>query len=123
MSDVAPGGATEITQVLHVTTGSAWWAAVDGDGLLRPPSLELEGFVHCCTDDQLDGVLRRFWPDRTDAVVLRLEVSALPADQLRWEAPAHPDGSPATEEEAGHRFPHLYGPVPTAAVVSVRPLD
>ena len=31
--------------------------------------------------------------------------------ELRWEAAAHPDGSPTTDAEAAERYPHVYGPI------------
>ena len=104
-------------EILHITTATEWHRAVEAE-VLAPASLATEGFIHCCTRDQLTGVLDRFHPNRDGLVVLRLDVSQLDSE-LRWEAPSHPDGTPNTSVETSLRFPHIYGPIATAAVVSV----
>ena len=75
-----------------------------------------EGFIHCCTPAQLAGVLERFYTGRTGLVVLELDAAAF-ADELRWEAPAPPDGSPVSEAEAGQSFPHVYAEIPLDRVL------
>lgn len=109
--------------ILHCFTPEEWEAA-QATGLIAPPSLETEGFVHCSTQAQVDGVLDRFYSDVDDVVVgtvdlKRLEVLA-PSIEVRWEAPAHPDGSPNTTADAAARFPHVYGAIPLAAVTTTR---
>lgn len=103
----------------HVTTGDDWLAAQER-GAVSPPSLGTEGFVHCSTAEQVDGVIERFYADVADLLVLTVDPALLDAE-LRWEAPAHPDGSPVSSDEAVVRFPHVYGPIPVAAVVEAVP--
>jgi uncharacterized protein len=103
--------------ILHLIS-MAEWQAFDSTGIYEPASLEAEGFVHC-TDDiaTLLGVANRFYRSVAgDVLVLELDVAALGALVL-WEAPAHIDGSAATDSEP--RFPHVYGPIPLAAVVGI----
>jgi uncharacterized protein (DUF952 family) len=50
-------------------------------------------------------------------VVLELDEAKL-GSVVRWEPPAHPDGRPAKGDEP--LFPHVFGPIRVAAVVSVR---
>lgn len=70
------------------------------------------GFVHCATAEQWAGVRERFYADVTsDLVLLAIDVSGLP---VRWE--------PAMDGEGG-LFPHVYGEIPVAAVVSERRLS
>lgn len=104
--------------IFHIATDPEWSVARKG-ALIAPESLEREGFVHCSTAAQLDGVLARFYAGRDDVRVLAIDPGLLDAE-LRWEAPAHPDGSPNTDAEDHERFPHVYGPIPLAAVVSAR---
>ena len=71
------------------------------------------GFVHAATAAQVPGVAARYYADVTEPLVLLvLDVDALEAagSPVRWEET--PDGV----------FPHVYGPVPVAAVVAVRPV-
>jgi uncharacterized protein (DUF952 family) len=108
-------------QILHLIS-SADWAAAQSLGVIAPPSLAEEGFVHCCTEAQLAGVLERYYAGRDDMLALTIDPTALGDADLKWEAPSHPDGSPNTEAEESQRYPHVYGPIPVAAVVSQHPV-
>jgi uncharacterized protein (DUF952 family) len=104
--------------ILHLMPRAEWeeWR---GAGSYAPGSLATEGFVHCTGDDELMLVVaNRFYAGGAgEMVVVTLDQTRL-ASEVRWEAPAHPDGSaPAATEP---RFPHVYGPLDGAAVVDVR---
>ena len=78
----------------------------------RGATLDDVGFVHAAHAHQVAGVAERFYADVTDDLVL------LVIDPERLGAPVVeevPDG-------ADEGFPHVYGPVPVAAVVDVRPV-
>jgi uncharacterized protein (DUF952 family) len=91
--------------VLHITTAEAW-AEAQRSGAVAPPSLAAEGFVHCSTRAQLDATLARHFPGAGRLTLLVLDPAA--AGDLRWE-----------ESRPGEAFPHVYGPIPTAAVIAV----
>jgi uncharacterized protein (DUF952 family) len=77
----------------------------------RGTALADVGYVHLATAAQWPEVLRRFYADHDgDLVLLTVDPDRLD-DPLRWESP-----HPGSDE----RFPHLYGPLPTAAVVGTR---
>lgn len=68
-----------------------------------------EGYVHASTAGQVDGVARRWYAQVEEPMVLlELDVAALEASgaPVRWEQ------VPGADEA----FPHVYGPVPVAAV-------
>jgi len=98
--------------VLHLTTPAEWRRALDL-GAVVPPSLAEVGFVHLSTPEQVQLPAERLFPGRRDVVLLVVDPARL-ADPVRLE-PGVP-GDPASM-----RFPHLYGPLPTAAVVGVVP--
>jgi hypothetical protein len=102
--------------ILHLAPAEDW---ARGDDPYRPASLDQEGFVHASPDDgTMLAVANRFYAGRGDElVVLSIDEGRL-TSEVRWEAPAHPDGRPAGPDEP--RFPHVYGPVERAAVVDVR---
>lgn len=89
------------------------WQAARALGELRPPSLAEVGFVHLSTQQQVHLPANRLFAGRGDLVLIYLDPAMLTAP-LRWEA-----GVPTDPESM--RFPHLYGAVPTSAVVAVRP--
>ncbi len=110
----------DVPRILHLIA-EADWEAAQSSGAIAPASLEEEGFVHCCTDVQLLGVVERFYAGRTDLLALEI-VPALLGVELRWEAPSHPDGSTNTAAEAAQLFPHVYGPIPSTAVAAAHRL-
>jgi uncharacterized protein (DUF952 family) len=93
----------------HVLTRAAWDAA-RAAGAHAPPELAGDGFLHCCTPAQLDFVLRRHFADADDLLVLTFETDLVPAE-VRW----------VKSESDQPEFPHLYGPIPCAAVRSATP--
>jgi uncharacterized protein (DUF952 family) len=88
-------------------------------GAYAPESLRTEGFVHCSADlDAVLGVANRFYRGLDgDVLVLDIDEDRL-TSEVRWEAAAHPDGSPSTADDPA--FPHVYGSIDDHAVVSVR---
>lgn len=99
--------------IVHLTDAATWGAA-QAAGELRASSLATEGFAHCSTTDQIVGVANRFYRNAPSLVLLAIDESLL-TTPLRWEVPAHPDGSPATLHEP--QFPHVYGPIALSAIV------
>lgn len=101
----------------HLVSASDWADA--GPGCYRPASLATEGFVHCAADvaSALE-VANRFYRDLRGEVLLLDVAEDRLTSEVRWEPPAHPDGSPAGTTAAC--FPHVYGPIELAAVVDVR---
>jgi len=105
--------------VLHLMPAPAW-ASWEAGGHYEPASLATEGFVHCTAgDDLMLAVANRFYGDGGDLVAVSLETDRL-TSEVRWEAPAHPDGSVAAADAP--RFPHVYGPLDRDAVEGVRRL-
>lgn len=100
------------------------WAAAEGQPLYAPRSLAQEGFVHCTgSEDVTLAVATAYFASAAAPVlVLRFDAARLGAP-VRWEAPVAPSGAGALPHHAhGRLFPHVYGPIPRAAVTVVGPL-
>jgi uncharacterized protein (DUF952 family) len=91
-------------ELLHVTTPAAW-AEAQRAGFYPCPAC---GFIHLCTESQLAFVLARHFAGRTGLLVLHLDPAGL---DVRWE-----DSEPGMPP-----FPHLYEPLPAAAVRRSKP--
>jgi uncharacterized protein (DUF952 family) len=63
-----------------------------------------DGFIHFSTAAQVRETARRHFGGHTDLIVLEVEAADL-GEALRWEP-----------SRGGDLFPHLYGPLDTAAV-------
>jgi uncharacterized protein (DUF952 family) len=96
--------------LLHIAERGAWSAATTS-GEYAPRSLATEGFVHCSTSEQVVATGRRRYAGRSDLLLLSIdpERAGVP---LKWE-----------RGPTGDLFPHLYGPIPTAAVTAVEPFE
>ena len=89
------------------------WAQAQQDGAItmstRDVTLEDEGFVHCSHAEQVAATAARFFGDIDEVVLLRIDPALLT--------------SPLMVEDltgSGQQFPHVYGPIPVAAVTDVR---
>lgn len=102
--------------LFHLALASDW-AEAQTTGEYRTStlgrSLEQEGFIHLSTEAQVNGVARRFYADVAEPLALLRIDPTLLIDEVRLEVP------PGAHE----MFPHLYGPLPTAAVASVEPFE
>ncbi|MGZ4520924.1 MAG: DUF952 domain-containing protein [Mycobacteriaceae bacterium] len=98
------------TPLLHMCTDAQWHLALDA-GEIRAESPDPQRFLHLSTPQQVHLPANRLYSGRTDLVLLCVDPGRLDSE-IRWE-PGIP-GDPASM-----RFPHLYGPLPTASVVAV----
>lgn len=90
---------------------TADWRDAQESAELRPPSLGEAGFVHLSTRLQVHLPANRLFAGRDDLLALYIDPDRLVAP-VRWEP-----GVPS--DPASMLFPHLYGPLPVAAVVDV----
>lgn len=100
--------------IYHLTDPATWAASLavgEHTSSTRGVTLAEEGFIHCSTAEQWRGVVERFYADASDLLLLHVDESRLTA--------------PLVYEQLGDApepFPHVYGPIPVAAVVHVEPL-
>ena len=80
------------------------WAAFDGD-LYEAESLGSEGFIHCSFENQLDGVLQRYYSGAESVVLLEIDSDKLTSKLVN---------EPSTNNEV---YPHIYGPINRDAII------
>lgn len=61
-------------------------------------------------------VANKYYAGKGDMLLLQIDANLL-SSILKWEPPAHIDGSPALPNEP--HYPHIYGPINIAAVTDV----
>jgi uncharacterized protein (DUF952 family) len=96
-------------RIFHLALPADWDRAVERGRYAvstRGVRLADEGFIHCSFAHQIEPVANRWYRDLDRLVILRLDADALVAE-VRVEPSS--DGS-------GELFPHVYGPIPVAAV-------
>jgi len=97
---------------MHIYTlvRQADWAAAEAAGAYTGSADDRrDGFLHFSTADQLRATAAKHRAGEADLVIVEADGAAL-GDALRFEPPA-----------SGREgmFPHLYGPLPLAAVMRV----
>ena len=103
------GGVYPDPQLLvHLCGVRDWDRARERGEILPEPRV---GFVHLSTQEQVHLPANRLFAGRADVVLLYLDPGRL-GSPVRWEP-----GVPGDPEAMV--FPHLYGPLPMAAVVHV----
>ncbi len=93
--------------IYHVTTQEEWIIAQVND-CYEAPSLATEGFIHCSTANQVQGVLERYFAGKTNLVKLIIDTTLL-TNEIKYEL------APSVNEE----FPHVFGVINLDAVIEV----
>ena len=91
--------------------GASEWRAAEAAGVFLGAAIDrADGFIHFSAADQAEETAAKWFNGRADLMLIGVEAEAL-GEALRWEV-----------SRGGALFPHLYGPLPLAAVVWSRPL-
>lgn len=89
----------------------AEWEAARASGAYAGSALDLaDGYIHLSTGAQLAETARKHYAGRRDLVLAEVDLPVL-GDTLKFEP-----------SRGGDLFPHIYGPLPFAAVRSERRL-
>jgi glutathione S-transferase len=93
--------------IYHAALPTDWDRAIAAGSYqvsTRGSTLAEVGFIHASYDHQLEAVANTFYADVDELVVLVIDPDAV--------------GAPVVDEPvAGDRYPHVYGPLPIAAVL------
>jgi uncharacterized protein (DUF952 family) len=99
-----------MTRVYKIMSQDEWASALAADSFAGSAVDLRDGFIHLSAADQAAETARRHFAGRDDLVLVAYAAEALGA-ALKWEP-----------SRGGALFPHLYGPLPTAASLEVRRL-
>jgi uncharacterized protein (DUF952 family) len=91
-------------RIFHIVAPEAWSVA-QATGEYTPDGYSCEGFVHFSFAHQVAAVANASYRGEPDLIAIEVESDAVPAE-LRVE----------DCYESGQPFPHVYGPIPIAAV-------
>ena len=93
--------------IYHVISELDWQKAVK-EGSYSADSLAIEGFIHSSKEEQVKGVLERYYQNKTNLLLLHIEESKL-TSPLKFE----------TALSVNEEFPHIYGKLNLDAVINV----
>jgi beta-hydroxylase len=88
------------------------WAAFQLDGVFHGAPVDLaDGYIHMSTSDQLEETLAKHFAGQSGLTIAEIDLSGF-GDALKWEV-----------SRGGALFPHVYAPLPMAAVVRTTARD
>jgi uncharacterized protein (DUF952 family) len=96
--------------IYHVVTKEKWQQSLK-DGFYEADSLATEGFIHASKENQVTGVLERYYHGQADMLLLHIAESKL-VPVLRYEL------ATSINEE----FPHIFGRLNLDAVINISEL-
>ena len=99
-----------VTTIYKICPQSEWRTA-EREGVYRGAAIDVQdGFIHFSTAEQVRETAAKHFAGAADLVLVAVDSAALGA-ALKWE-----------KSRGGALFPHLYGPLPLAAVKWVKRL-
>ena len=85
------------------------WAQFQAEGIFHGAPVDLaDGYIHLSTRDQLQGTLAKHFAQATGLVIAEVDLAQL-GETVKWEV-----------SRGNALFPHIYGPLPMAAVLGVQ---
>ena len=97
---------TQRGALFHIADEASWNIERDASTYVSADFVR-ERFIHLSTSAQVAATAARYYSGRTDVCLLEIDI-ALVESKLRWENLVGGD----------ELFPHLYAPLPRAAVVA-----
>lgn len=91
--------------LFHITTREEW-KEYQSNSNYKPETFDEQGFIPCSSGDQLEETANRLFSDKDKILLLVIDVSTL-GENIKYEM----------DEETGEKFPHIYGPLNTSAVI------
>jgi uncharacterized protein (DUF952 family) len=89
------------------------WDTFQRERVFRGSDLDLgDGFIHASLEDQVAGILDKFFKGTRPVFLVKLDASKLHPDTLKLEA----------NKPGGTMYPHIYGTIPFDAVISYEKL-
>jgi uncharacterized protein (DUF952 family) len=100
-----------VATIIYKISDAALWREAEQAGAFHGAPIDIaDGYIHFSTSAQVRETAAKYFTDVPDLVLAAIDADALGA-ALRYE-PAR----------GGALFPHLYGALPMAAVLWVKPL-
>lgn len=100
-----------MARTIYKICPNALWGEAERAGVFRGAPVDgRDGFIHFSSATQVRDTATRYFAGVEDLMLIAVDADAL-GDALKWEA-----------SRGGDLFPHLYGELPLAAVLWVRPL-
>ena len=91
-------------KIYHIMLPERWEEVRESESYTAE-SLFTEGFIHCSFPDQLEGVIKRYFVDADQVVILEIDTGKLTSKLV---------SEPSTN---GEPYPHIYGEINARSVI------
>lgn len=99
-----------MSNIIYHVVMPDYWAEFAEKKVFTPPTFEEEGFIHCCTEEQINYVLTTYFKGVAEILLLKIDANLLTAE-LKIE-PAN-----------GQYFPHIYGAINKSAIINIKKMN
>jgi uncharacterized protein (DUF952 family) len=89
--------------IYHIATKQEWFQNLQLPAISHK-SLALEGFIHCCFEEQIDFIIDTYFKKEKEVFIIGIKQS-----QLDYEVKVEASSN-------GQSFPHIYGPINRSAI-------
>jgi uncharacterized protein (DUF952 family) len=89
--------------IYHIATKQEWLQNLQLPAI-HHKSLETEGFIHCCYEEQIDFIIQQYFKHEPEVFIIGIKQS-----QLDYEVKVEASTN-------GQSFPHIYGPINRSAI-------
>ena len=96
--------------IFHICTKQSWEEQSEASHYTHD-SLEVEKFIHCSNEEQISGVLARYFTELEDLLLLKIESKKV-IPEIKYE-----------KAPIGEYFPHIYGALNKDAIIEVQEMD
>jgi uncharacterized protein (DUF952 family) len=96
--------------IFHIATQHDW-DLHSKEAFYLPAGFSTEGFIHLSTEEQIAGVLQRYYVGREDLLLLTIDEEKL-SSPVKYE--------PST---GGELYPHLFGSINKSAILKIVRLE
>ncbi len=100
-----------MSRTAHKILTRGEWESLNAEGTFAGAPVDLaDGYIHLSAPDQVAETAAKHFAGRDDLVLVEVDLAKLQG--VKWEP-----------SRGGQLFPHVYGPLPLAAVVRAEPLQ
>lgn len=96
--------------IYHICTENSWNKQLNSS-FYTHESLDLEGFIHCSNEEQIAGVLSRYFKEINDLLLLTIQCEKVIAE-IKYETAPN-----------GEYFPHIFGQINKDAILKISKID
>jgi uncharacterized protein (DUF952 family) len=99
---------TDCARAYKILTADQW-ARFERDGVFAGAPIDLsDGYIHLSSAEQVDETLEKHFAGQLGLIIAEIDLTGFGA-ALKWEV-----------SRGGALFPHVYGVLPRASVLSIR---